>query len=46
MFHSNTPQHNKDVILKSLRDPSGVVRVVFATTALGMGINLQDVKWT
>ena len=41
MFHSNTPQHNKDVILKSLCNLSGVVRVVFA---LGMGINLQDLN--
>ena len=43
MFHANTPEHNKEVILKSLDDPSGVVRVVFATVALGMGINLRDV---
>ena len=39
-----TPQHNKDVILQSLRDPKGVVRVVFAMVALGMGIDLQDVN--
>lgn len=44
MFHSNTPQHNKDVILKSLLSPTGVVRVVFATVALGMGVNLQGVN--
>ena len=43
MYHSCTPQYNKD-ILESLRDPEGVVRVVFATVALGMGINLQDVN--
>ena len=30
MFHSNTPQYNKDVILQSLLDPSGVVRIVFS----------------
>ena len=41
MFHANTPQHNKDVILQSLLHPDGVVRVVFATVALGMGVNLQ-----
>ena len=39
MFHSNTPQH-KDVILQSLLRPDGVVRIVFATVALGMGVNL------
>ena len=44
MYHSCTPQHNKDVILQSLRDPKGVVRVVFATVALGMGIDLRDVN--
>ena len=44
MFHAQTPQHNKEVILKSLEVPEGVVRVVFATVALGMGINLQDVN--
>ena len=41
MFHSNTPDHNKEVILKSF---TGVVRVVFATVALGMGVNLRDVN--
>ena len=44
MFHSGTPDHNKEVILKSLTDPHGVVRVVFATIALGMGVNLKDVN--
>lgn len=42
MFHSNTPQRNKDVILKSLTAQNGVVRIVFATVALGMGVNLID----
>ena len=44
MFHADTPQHNKEVILKSLLVPDGVVRVVFATIALGMGIDLRDVN--
>ena len=44
MYHANTCQHNKDVILNSLADPNGVVRVVFATVALGMGINLRDIN--
>ena len=44
MYHSNTPQHNKDVILRSLVSPTGVVRVVFATVALGMGVDLRDVN--
>ena len=32
------------MILKSLIESDGVVRVVFATVALGMGINLRDVN--
>lgn len=44
MFHSNTPEHNKDTFLKSLSKPDGKVRVIFATVALGMGINLCDVN--
>lgn len=44
MYHANTPQHNKEVILSSLNKSAGVVRVVFATVALGMGVNLQDVN--
>ena len=38
MYHSCTSQYNKDIILESLRDPNGVVWIVFATVALGIGI--------
>ncbi len=44
MFHASTPEHNKDVLLRSLCKSDGVVRVVFATVALGMGIDLKDVN--
>lgn len=44
MYHSNTPQYNKDVILKSMEKLEGVVRIVFATVALGMGVNLKGVN--
>ena len=44
MFHSSTCQHNNDIILKSLHIADGVVCVVFATVALGMGIHLQHVN--
>ena len=44
MYHACTPQCNKDVVLKSLQNPEGNVRVVFATIALGMGINLKSVN--
>ena len=43
MFHALTPEYNKEVILKSLADPEGIVRVVFATVALGMGVNMKKV---
>ena len=43
IFHASIPQHNKDVILQSLLHSDGVVRVVFATVALGMGLNMKDV---
>jgi ATP-dependent DNA helicase RecQ len=44
MFHASTPANNKDIILKSLVEPEGVVWVVFATVALGMGVNLKGVN--
>lgn len=44
MFHSSTPQHNKEVILQSLTQNDVIVRVVFATVALGMGVNIKDVN--
>ena len=40
MFHSSTPQHSKDVIMQ---DCHGTVRVVFASVAMGMGIDLHGV---
>ena len=44
MFHACMPPHNKEVILQSLQEEDGVVRIVFATTALGKGINLVGVN--
>ena len=44
MFHASTPEYNKAVILRSLGSPDGVVRIVFATVALGMGVDLRDVN--
>ena len=43
MFHASTPQHSKDVIMESLQDCHGTVRVVFASVAMGMGIDLHGV---
>ena len=43
MFHASTPQHSKDVIMGSLQNSYGTVRVVFASVAMGMGIDLHGV---
>ncbi len=45
MYHAKTDEYNKDV-MKSLADPNGVVRVVFATMALGMGVNFTGLTTT
>ena len=39
MYHSKTADHNKEVIMHSMAKKDGVVRVVFATMALGRGVN-------
>ena len=41
MFYAKTTQRSKDNIVRSLQDPNGVVRVVFASVAMGMGVDLQ-----
>ena len=46
MFHAKTDEYNKDVIMKSLANPKGVVRVVFATMALGMGVSFTGLTTT
>lgn len=46
MFHANTPEHNKTVILSSMEREDGVVRVVFATIALGMGVHFVGLNRT
>ena len=44
MYHANTPSHNKEVILSSMQRADGTVRIVFATVALGMGVDLVGVN--
>ena len=46
MFHSSTSDANKQIILESLSKPDGTVRVVFAITALGMGVNFVGLRAT
>ena len=44
MFHSRTTEHNKRVLLNNLTVPEGTIRIVFATSALGMGVHLVGVN--
>ena len=44
MYHSKTPDDIQKIVLESLIDPHGKIRVVFATSALGMGVNLPNVR--
>ena len=46
MFHSCTGEHNKRVVMSSLSRADGVVRVVFATMALGMGVDFKSLDFT
>ena len=45
MFHSCTDEHNKRVVMSSLSRADGVVRVVFATMALGMGVDFKSLDY-
>ncbi|XP_071114549.1 bifunctional 3'-5' exonuclease/ATP-dependent helicase WRN-like [Haliotis cracherodii] len=40
MYHSLTPSVQKDKIMEGLRSPTGTLRLVIATSALGMGIDI------
>ena len=44
MYHGNTSPHNEQVIQRSMLDADGVVCIVFATIALGMGVNIVGVN--
>ena len=43
MIHASTPQHSKDVIMGSLQDCHGTVKIVLACVAMGIGIDLHGV---
>ena len=45
MFHSCTDEHNKKVIMTSLSHRDGTIRVVFATMALGMGVDFKNLDY-
>ena len=42
MHHASTPQHIKELVLSSITQTMGIVHVVFAAVALGMGVDLKD----
>ena len=44
MYHATTALHNKEVIMESMQKADGVVRIVFATVALGMGVHFVDLN--
>ncbi|XP_070577487.1 ATP-dependent DNA helicase RecQ-like [Ptychodera flava] len=43
MFHSKTDDVIKESIISSFQKPNGIVRVVFATSAFSMGMDLKSV---
>lgn len=44
MYHARTPQGIKDNVLSDLMNINGSTRIVIATCALGMGVNIPDIK--
>lgn len=44
MYHSKTPEKIKKKVLESFLVEDGECRVVIATSAIGMGVNIQDVR--
>ena len=44
MFHAKTLKRHKERMSDSLIEEQGVCRVVCASTALGMGVNLQGIR--
>lgn len=42
MFHSETPERKKTSIIQALCKENSSIRIVFATSALGMGIDVKD----
>ena len=41
MYHSGTASKIQELVLSSLKDPEGSVRIVIVTTALGMGVDIK-----
>lgn len=43
MFHSETSQEKKDEILSSLKEINSNLKLIIATSALGMGVDMVDI---
>lgn len=41
MYHSGTVDKTKRNVISSLKDPQGKVRLIVATSALGMGVDIK-----
>ena len=44
MYHAKTPQCMKDLVLTDFLNPDGAIRLVTATSALGMGVNIPNIR--
>lgn len=44
MYHSNTLKKHKERVNEQFFKPDGICRIVFASTALGMGVNIPNVR--
>ena len=44
MFHAKVTDYEKNALLESFSNSDGVCRVLFATVAFGMGINMRDLQ--
>ena len=44
MYHHNTLPHHQQRIINVFFKAGGTCRVIFATTALGMGVNIPDIR--
>jgi superfamily II DNA helicase RecQ len=43
MYHARTPQGIKDTVLSDLMRVNGFIRIIIATSALGMGVNIPNI---
>ena len=45
MFHHSTPSRNKEYIEASFQKPDSLLRVIIATVAFGLGVDVPDVDY-